>query len=91
MIRRYWVEFADRQEAERYGLGGGCGVSGYDREDALELIRERIFPGLELPRVSRIVEDVDVSSLDEGHVLPNIAPPVFRGVWYPGLYCRWDR
>jgi hypothetical protein len=29
---------------------------------------------------------VDVSSLDPGHVPPNVGPPHVRGVWFPSGY-----
>lgn len=32
-----------------------------------------------------VVPDVDVRTLDEGHVIPNMGPPAIRGVWYPKL------
>ena len=37
----------------------------------------------ELPTIAVLIEDVDVSTLDAGHVLPNMSPPVRRGVWFP--------
>jgi hypothetical protein len=33
----------------------------------------------------RIIVDVDVRDLDQGHVIPNMGPPNLRGVWYPML------
>jgi hypothetical protein len=33
--------------------------------------------------VEHVVEDVDVSQLDAGHVLPNMGDPTLRGVWFP--------
>jgi hypothetical protein len=32
-----------------------------------------------------LVEDVNVSELDAGRVLPNIGDPTVRGVWFPRL------
>jgi hypothetical protein len=31
-------------------------------------------------------QDVDVQSLDQGHVIPNMHPPNWRGIWYPKGY-----
>jgi len=45
-----------------------------------------VFDGGELPRIRLLIEDVDVSKLDAGHVLPNIDPPVWRGIWFPRGY-----
>jgi hypothetical protein len=61
----------------------GCGVTAWSHEDALRLLRERVFVRQPLPPVRRCVEDVDVSTLDPGHVLPNMADPTRRGVWFP--------
>jgi hypothetical protein len=29
------------------------------------------------------IEDVDISTLDKWHVVPNMGPPVSPGVWFP--------
>ena len=41
------------------------------RDDALALVRDRVFEDGELPSIAVLIEDVDVSTLDAGHVLPN--------------------
>ena len=35
--------------------------------------------------VLEVVEDVDVCDLDQGHLVQNMGPVNFRGVWYPNL------
>jgi len=60
----------------------GCGVTAFDLDDARRIVRERVFLG-NAAAVVKIVEDVDVSTLDPGHVLPNMMPPNTRGVWFP--------
>jgi hypothetical protein len=86
-LHRYWFDF-DLQAGEGpIGTAAGCGVTAYDREDAQHLLRERVFRG-ELPPVERVVEDIDVSTLDPGHVLPNMSAPNRRGVWFPMGYDR---
>jgi hypothetical protein len=35
--------------------------------------------------LTAIVPDIDIRTLDEKHVIPNIGPVVFRGVWFPRL------
>jgi hypothetical protein len=32
-----------------------------------------------------VIEDIDVQLLDKGHVVPNMGPVVFKGVWFPFL------
>ena len=82
-LTRYWFEFDWGDEEPPPGARFGCGVTALGAEDALALLRERVFVGRDLPPIKRMIEDVDVSTLDEGHVLPNMAPPNWRGVWFP--------
>jgi hypothetical protein len=65
------------------GLSPRFGVTAIDVDDALGLIG-RLDPA-PLPSVARVVEDIDVSTLDAGHVLPNTGPPNRRRVWFPNL------
>jgi len=82
-LRRYWIEF-DLTNYPRRPLGGsrGCEMTTHSRADALDLIRKQVFNG-QLPTVSHLVEDVDVSQLDAGHVRPNMGNPAVSGIWFP--------
>jgi hypothetical protein len=40
--------------------------------------------------VPNLASEVDVSMLDEGHVIPNMEPPVWRGVWFTRGYSQVD-
>lgn len=84
MLRRYWFEFDLSQSQARmvpYGLG--CGVTAFDYEDAIALMKDRVFRSSDLPPIRNVIEDVDISTLDDKHVRPNMDIPVFRGVWFP--------
>jgi hypothetical protein len=35
--------------------------------------------------LTTVVPDVDIRTLDQAHVIPNMGPVVFRGVWFPRL------
>lgn len=90
ILTRYWFEFViSDQDLQRYnnygGLGLGCGVTAYTYEDALAVLAEQLFRGEPIPPVRKVIEDVDVSTLDAGHVLPNMGVPAWRGVWFPCL------
>ncbi|QDE68320.1 hypothetical protein [Myxococcus xanthus] len=90
-LHRYWIGFSDRQLAHHEGLGYGVGVTAFSLDDAVRMLGQQVFKESPVPSIERIIEDVDVSSLDPNHVLPNIAPPVFYGVWYPSAFMKWDR
>ena len=72
-IRRFWIEFDTRV----------VGVSATDREDALNLLKDKVFGGRELPAVHTLIEDVDVSTLDANHVIPNMGNVLVCGIWFP--------
>ena len=80
-LRRFWFEF-DGASSQLARLTPWCGVTAFDLKDAEALIESRIFRD-GLPKVTRVVEDVDVSTLDTDHVRRNMAPPNVRGIWYP--------
>jgi hypothetical protein len=71
----------------RHGhLARGCGVTAYDEDDARRLVRERVFAGGVLPPIGKAIEDIDISTLDDEHVRPNMGVPIRRGVWFPKGY-----
>jgi len=74
LLRRFW--FARAQ-------GFGFGVTAYSLEDARHLLAQAV--GSNEYESIRIIEDVDIRDLDQGHVIPNMGPPNLRGVWYPRL------
>jgi len=80
LLRRYWFTF--QQSSQPTPLNLGCGVTAYNYDDALELLRDRVFGGREAA-VADVIADVDVSTLDKAHVLPNMGSAVTRGVWFP--------
>ncbi len=91
LLRRFWIEFEPPLYLGRegYALSGwlhhACGVTAYSLDDALYLIKEQLCWGRPLPPTRKIIEDVDVSTLDSNHVRPNMGVPIWRGVWYPPI------
>lgn len=75
-VRRFWFEL----DTSQIGLRLGAGVTAWDEGDALQLLADAIG---EMPAVLSITSDVDVSSLDAGHVIPNMLSPDKRGIWFP--------
>lgn len=83
-MKRYWFEF-NFNETDKipYGLSIGCGVTAFNYEDAIDIIQKKIFTGKKLPNITKEIEAIDVSTLDQGHVIPNMKPPNNRGIWFP--------
>jgi hypothetical protein len=61
----------------------GCGITAYDLNDALSILNTKVFNGYTKPKVKNIKEDVDIRSLDQNHVIPNMGIVTDRGVWFP--------
>ena len=79
LLTRYWIKTS---------TGYGIGVTAYSVDDMRELLRKaEVMDGRDF-QILEVVEDVDVSALDPGHVLPNIGPTDMRGVWFPNLNLR---
>jgi hypothetical protein len=61
----------------------GCGVTAYDLADARKLLQEQVFSNYGAELIDEVIEDIDISTLDDKHVRPNMGNPVVRGVWFP--------
>ena len=84
---RYWFEFEYEEGSPGWFRGPvACGVTAFDLDDAKRLVTEAFFTEEGFPAVSKLIEDVDVSTIKfpaEAYRSLNYAPPVWRGVWYP--------
>ncbi|MEZ5344751.1 MAG: hypothetical protein R2681_04255 [Pyrinomonadaceae bacterium] len=72
-LRRYWF---------KSGKHFGIGVTAFSRADAEFLVKKADLSE-QLKYVTEVIENVDIRNLDQGHVIPNMSPPNFRGVWFP--------
>jgi hypothetical protein len=79
-MKRYWLTF---QKVDRpHPINLGCGVTADGLQDALLMIR-KAFPNLALGQPLTVAEDIDISTLDARHILPNIGDVREEGVWWP--------
>ena len=74
VLTRFWFKTAK---------GYGIGVTAYSLDDAKNLISN--IDGLVDANVISVIADVDIRTLDQGHVIPNMGPPNLRGVWFPNF------
>ena len=76
VLRRVWFVLSD---------GRGIGVTAASELEArglAEPVRTAYFAETSIVDA---IWDVDLSTLDQNHVVPNLGPVVLRGVWYPRL------
>ena len=87
-LHRYWLEFDCSTVVGPAWLRLGCGVTAYGLEDARAIVQATVFEGREMPAITKAIEDVDIKSLDQRHVIPNMGVVTWRGVWFPLGYAR---
>jgi hypothetical protein len=86
-MHRYWFKFRlSMNDPHPIGTLMGCGVTASSRDEALELLRARVFPSQPMPLIEKCIEDIEMCNLDAKHVLPNIGDASQRGVWFPMGY-----
>lgn len=83
MLHRYWFTFENSSKPSILNLG--CGVTAVDEADARQMVKDQVYPVFGLQKIDGVVTDVDISTLDQGHVIPNMKMPLARGVWFPWL------
>ncbi len=82
-LRRFWIR-CDGDEIP-VGFRMGCGVTAYNRDDAFALLLG-VWPAEgDGPVIREVSEDIDLTRLDQKHVLPNIGDVTRRGVWFPNF------
>lgn len=86
MYHRYWFTFKGFDRPTPLNLG--CGVTAESEHAATELIRASVFEGAVF-EVQRIIANVSIAELDQGHVVPNMGNPLVRGIWFPLGYSQY--
>src|SRR5258705_5481561 len=96
LLTRYWFEFdLSGEDLRRFGYFPAyrVGITAYDYQDALRLLRKWILRTHEMPKIQRVIENVDVSRLLDQNfshtkLLPHLGCPAWRCVWHPA-YNLW--
>ena len=87
LIKRYWFIL---DPTFRFGTRN-IGVSAYSLDHAKSIIVQNIhnISWLKLRENliddCEVIENIDVTLLDQNHVLPNIGAVCFLGIWHPQL------
>ena len=82
-LHRYWIQFDASSNITDSELSLGCGITAYSKEDAMIILKENVA---DVPNIINIEEDVNINSLDEGHVIRRMGIVSNRGVWFPRKY-----
>lgn len=82
MLIRFWFEFKRSNKDHNAVIVYGCGVTAYNKEDAITIMQEKVFKN-KMPTIEKVIENVNIFELDEGHVIPNIGNIFVRGIWFP--------
>ena len=81
---RYWFKFRLKiEDNPPLGTLMGCGVTALSKEIAIDILKRKVFKSTKLPEIIECKENIDLSTLDENHVRPNMGNPVEPGIWFP--------
>jgi hypothetical protein len=72
-LHRFWFSASDHF---------GVGVTARSEQEA-KLLAQSAAERYGWHLSGEVIVDVDIRDLDQGHVIPNMGPPNFQGVWYP--------
>ncbi len=74
-------------------LPKGFGVTAFNQEDARHLLTEGGYEVYFADSEATVdwTEIADISQLDQKHIVPNMGPVYFRGVWYPCLSLGFEK
>jgi hypothetical protein len=89
VLTRYWFEFV--RGGRPTALSLGCGITAYNLDDARRVLRQAVFPLYGERAVARVIEGVDVASLDAERVRPRLGNSAAPGVWFPVASQRANR
>ena len=81
VLTQYWFVFA--RGGRPTALSLGCGITAYSLEDARKILRQAVFPLYGERAVARVIEGVDVASLDPERVRPHLGNSAAPGLWFP--------
>lgn len=81
---RYWFEFDIKIDINYPpGIVIGCGITAFNIEDAYKLLDEKIFISIKRPAIIKTIEHVNISKLDQNHIVHNMGLTNHRGIWFP--------
>jgi hypothetical protein len=87
LLTRFWFEFEVSNVNDLpAGLTWGCGITAYNYNDAISILGQRVFKGQEIPKIVKRIKNIDIRTLDQGHVVVNMKDPTLRGIWFPYGY-----
>ena len=77
-LTTFWLTFPKDDH-----LPQGIGVTAYNEEDVYILLNEQGWLWHEEAQEVCIKHNIQINELDQNHVVNNMGPMQFRGVWYP--------
>jgi hypothetical protein len=76
-LEEYRLKQLDKQETRKEKA-----ISKEERENAMHFLEQKdLLNSIEMPEIKKYIEDIDIGNLDQEHIIPNMAPPIYRGIW----------
>ncbi len=83
-MNKYWFRFnLTIDQCPPLGTLLGCGVTAASKDEAIQLLKDRVFNTMQFPDIRECTENIDIHTLDRNHVRPNMGDPERFGIWFP--------
>jgi len=76
LLKAYWIEAPAIPHL-------GLGVTAFSRDDAFQILSASGYTLSPDDPTVRVTEGIQIADLDQYHIIPNMGPIIFRGVWFP--------
>jgi len=88
-MTRFWFEFnLENYDKPPMGIIVGCGITASTEDEVIDLMKRHVFKDKKIPPFMKVIKNIDISTLDKNHVIPNMKSPSEKGIWFPLGYSR---
>ncbi len=87
MLKQFWFIIYPQDKFGPRNIGVSANTLIEAKSIVLETLTKINYPNITQSQIENveIIENVDIQSLDQNHVIPNMGVVVFKGVWFPNL------
>ena len=83
-MQRFWIKIEPLPYPS--SLNSGCGITANSADEAAAILLERAAAVGDKVSIVNITQNIDISTLDQKHVVPNMGNIFRKGIWWPNGY-----
>ncbi|HEX7846390.1 MAG TPA: hypothetical protein VF476_11375 [Chitinophagaceae bacterium] len=85
LLKRYWFIIYPEDKFGPRNIGATAFSINEAKNLVFETLRKLAWSHITINVLdnAEVIEEIDIQLLDQGHVIPNMGPVNFKGVWFP--------